>query len=499
MQAIEENLRVQCGICGKWYNKVDVGVSLKDYIPYMANYDYTCTSCGEETIAKKSASFIQIAITVLANLMDCNSNEGEFTKRFFSIEEEIIPFIDEAWDIICTNRVKSHLWKANVHSKLVGEKQLFHHDNSDPPKFGLVDCDLSTIGPKRYESKPVSLKGGKKKGSGEGGYGFKRRVDTDPDFTIGGTPVAKKPKVVIEEGATSKIHGYPLEHPFNKECYRYIWAEPDPHHVDRDITVEDLGNRPIPPSLYRPIIEPRLMLSLNDRAHQLRVSDDRMTVTGDKGYCVIRANHGIHAGTWYYEVCIDDMAENSAFRLGWSQNVGNLQAPCGFDKFSYSWRSKKGTVFHQSRGKHYSDGYNTGDTLGILIHLPKKSSVANLPSNHKKSPLIKFKGFFYFEEKVSIEDSEKMLHTLKDSKIVFYKNGVCQGTAFKDIYVGTYYPALSIYLEATATVNFGPTFKHPPHNVQYRPMSEAVDVIAVEKLMSDMLYHVHSVSVAARD
>ena len=27
-------------------------------------------------------------------------------------------------------------------------------------------------------------------------------------------------------------------------------------------------------------------------AHQLKVSDDRMTVTGDKGYCVIRANHG---------------------------------------------------------------------------------------------------------------------------------------------------------------------------------------------------------------
>jgi len=33
------------------------------------------------------SGFIQIAITVLANLMDCNSNEGEFTKRFFSIEE----------------------------------------------------------------------------------------------------------------------------------------------------------------------------------------------------------------------------------------------------------------------------------------------------------------------------------------------------------------------------------------------------------------------------
>lgn len=32
---------------------------------------------------------------------------------------------------------------------------------------------------------------------------------------------------------------------------------------------------------------------------------------------------------------------------------GNLQAPCGYDKLSYSWRSKAGTRFHQSRGKHY--------------------------------------------------------------------------------------------------------------------------------------------------
>lgn len=52
---------------------------------------------------------------------------------------------------------------------------------------------------------------------------------------------------------------------------------------------------------------------------------------------------------------------------------------------------------------------------------------------------------------------------------MFYKNGVCQvsisellllhvvithiqGTAFNDIYAGTYYPALSIYNEATVSL-----------------------------------------------
>ena len=67
--------------------------------------------------------------------------------------------------------------------------------------------DLSTIGPKRYESKPVSLKTGKKKGApgggegisggsgGGGGFGLKRRADADPDYTIGGV-VVKKTKLL---------------------------------------------------------------------------------------------------------------------------------------------------------------------------------------------------------------------------------------------------------------------------------------------------------------
>lgn len=68
------------------------------------------------------------------------------------------------------------------------------------------------------------------------------------------------------------------------------------------------------------------------------------------------------------QVHVDDLSsEGSALRLGWAQSLGNvkivkislcffsasLQAPCGYDKLSYSWRSKKGTIFHQSRGKHY--------------------------------------------------------------------------------------------------------------------------------------------------
>jgi len=47
--------------------------------------------------------------------------------------------------------------------------------------------------------------------------------------------------------------------------------------------------------------------------------------------------------------------------------AGNLQAPCGYDKLSYSWRSKAGTRFHQSRGKHYRYIYYVGGMQGSPI------------------------------------------------------------------------------------------------------------------------------------
>ena len=49
---------------------------------------------------------------------------------------------------------------------------------------------------------------------------------------------------------------------------------------------------------------------------------------------------GVSRGQWYYEVTVDEMPEGSATRLGWAQEYGNLQAPLGYDKFGYSWRSK---------------------------------------------------------------------------------------------------------------------------------------------------------------
>ena len=64
------------------------------------------------------------------------------------------------------------------------------------------------------------------------------------------------------------------------------------------------------------------ILSVLDAAQQMKVQDSQTSVTGEKGYCMIRATHSVHTGTWYYEATITDHPEGSATRIGWSQLMG---------------------------------------------------------------------------------------------------------------------------------------------------------------------------------
>ncbi|XP_064392720.1 set1/Ash2 histone methyltransferase complex subunit ASH2-like [Halichondria panicea] len=481
---MEDGFQIQCFTCGNWFTSTDLRVCLDGYIPYMTNYEYTCQSCGpEEGLTKKPASFIQVGITVLANLT-LQHMLSEPPRRFFSLDDEIIPFVWDNWDNICTKRSRAGNWKNNLASKLANETRIFCEKKEGSNEYGLVDQDLTNISPRRYESKTVPTKGV--------GSKIKRKATDNSQ-----APAATK-KSKGDGGVSSRAmsHGYPLEHPYNKDGYRYILAEKDPH-ATLELQPEDMAGRPIPPELYRSWLSTKVLLALHDRAPQLKIAENRLTVTGDKGYCMVRATHGVSAGTWFYEVHIDDLdsVPDSAVRLGWSQGLGNLQAPCGYDKLSYSWRSKYGTRFHQSKGKHYSDAFTTGDTLGFLIHLPRKGYTGQqLPSDHKDKALIKFKNFFYFEEKDDlVEEFEKGLKTLPGSYITFYKNGEPQGTAWSDLFAGVYYPALSLYKGVTVTANFGPDFKCPPKDVKYNSLSESAEITVIDQIIAEMLFHVENI------
>jgi hypothetical protein len=91
-----------------------------------------------------------------------------------------------------------------------------------------------------------------------------------------------------------------------------------------------------------------------------------------KGYRMAKSTNGVEVGSWFFEVTIMPTDEaHSNVRIGWSQISGDLQAPCGFDAFSYSFRPSPNTVFHQSKGRSYGRCAGPGDTIGILIKLPE--------------------------------------------------------------------------------------------------------------------------------
>jgi Set1/Ash2 histone methyltransferase complex subunit ASH2 len=76
-------------------------------------------------------------------------------------------------------------------------------------------------------------------------------------------------------------------------------------------------------------------------------------------------------------------------------------------------------------------------------------------------PLVRFKSHLYYEDKdASTEVDVKVVRPR--SKIICFKNGVCQGVAYENIFEGTYYPTISLYKGSSVKLNFGPRFECPP-------------------------------------
>lgn len=72
-------------------------------------------------------------------------------------------------------------------------------------------------------------------------------------------------------------------------------------------------------------------------------------------------------------------------------------------------------------------------------------------------------------------------------QIQFYRNGKDCGVAFRDLYAGFYYPAVSLFQGATVRCNFGPHFTFPiPQGA--RGMCDRVEELYVEQTMSDILF-----------
>lgn len=263
----------------------------------------------------------------------------------------------------------------------------------------------------------------------------------------------------------------------------------------------------------RKLTLPYVKLSDTDRAQQLKLDGD-FSVTGEKGYSMVRATHGINRGRFYYEVTIDKMEkeprgdnnEIQATRVGWGQKYSNLQAPLGYDQYGYSYRSRYGTKFHQAKGRTYdkSGGYGQGDVVGCMIELPYGNKL-NITEGRHLPPSIKSTSYIVSNTKKKdnndrpkvLEEKDEpsaKLRPLQGSKISFYKNGQFLGVAFEDINEGFYYPSISLYKSCRVTVNFGPKFHYPPPQIDshsklpWQPANDMTQIEVIDNLLTDILY-----------
>ncbi|KAI9013135.1 hypothetical protein BC832DRAFT_590094 [Gaertneriomyces semiglobifer] len=208
--------------------------------------------------------------------------------------------------------------------------------------------------------------------------------------------------------------------------------------------------------IANPVDPPRLSIDNTHRAPQMIISDACTTVTTEKGYRMAKATHGVWEGAYYYEARINEPSLASGnVRIGWSQISGDLQAPCGYDRFSYGYRARPGTLFHMSQAiqptdKAFAEGYGPGDVIGMAIYLPRREAGNGDLVAREWDGLSLYVPF-----------RAPPMEVMSGSYIVYYKNGKSLGVAFRNLNRGKYHPAISCYNGGSATVNFGPDFKYP--------------------------------------
>lgn len=174
-------------------------------------------------------------------------------------------------------------------------------------------------------------------------------------------------------------------------------------------------------------------------------------------------------------------ATGGHLRIGWSMRTGELQAPVGYDRWSYAYRNISGSRIHNSQreDKWGGESFEAGDVIGFAISLVDESA-NNTNSSSNIGNVI--------NPAFGNSSTAKAGNAQLTNHIRFFKNGEGQGhfivsrgvrtggAAFDNIPKGMYYPAISPYMGGAARVNFGPHFIHPPRGLpsgmKVKPLSE---------------------------
>ncbi|KAF8252901.1 hypothetical protein K440DRAFT_270318 [Wilcoxina mikolae CBS 423.85] len=280
-------------------------------------------------------------------------------------------------------------------------------------------------------------------------------------------------------------------------------------------------------------------INFEDMNPQVHVNKEGTGITTAKGWRMARANVGVREGDWYFECKIlngiqEEDTPSGHVRIGWARREAPLDAPVGFDAYSYGLRDQSFNKLHMSRPKEFipDTSFVTGDVIGLHISLPPLSVQREISGDPtvKSGDIIRdrlpirFKNQLWFEhfEYQPTKEYEDLMNpatvskpqnapkTLPGSEIRVYRNGEYVGTPFEDLYaflppaskplpiVGGrelddgalgYYPAVSVFKGGAVEVNFGPDWLAPPKDLpdNVRAVCERYDEQIAEDVLYDMI------------
>lgn len=242
-------------------------------------------------------------------------------------------------------------------------------------------------------------------------------------------------------------------------------------------------------------------MSFEDAATSLLFDKSGKHITTDKGWRMSRANVAIREGRWYWECKItrgilkeppppdsEQPESHGHVRVGFARREAAIDAPAGYDAYSYGIRDKEGQKVHMSRPAAFfqaGEELREGDVIGMEINLPSEHLHRKVVLGHFNPAVdsfedpeqarsteapnivrdrlpIRFKTHIYFEtpdyhttpELEDLMNPSPMsttgagagssegpnpnhpvpcMRTLPSSWIKVYKNGVDMGTAFTNL------------------------------------------------------------------
>ncbi|KAH7375795.1 SPRY domain-containing protein [Plectosphaerella cucumerina] len=316
---------------------------------------------------------------------------------------------------------------------------------------------------------------------------YKQPPPKPSDFNPPRGPVFTHHRTTVGPNGQGSIDFYETtDQLYNKKNFRYTSCIADPAFPS-SLLFRQTETEPYGPHLQ-----------FEDAATHMFFDKSGRHVTTDKGFRMVRANVAIREGRFFWEVKItrgilqqkNENGEESHghVRLGFARREAAVDAPVGFDCYSYGIRDKAGQKVFMSRPKAFfpdSEDICEGDVVGLEIQLPSvrlhnkilagqynpavdglddplpPGTPVEAPNIVRDRAPISFRKRQLYFEQITYHPTKELedlmstgldktasgnpvekphpnhpvhaLRTLPNSYIKVYKNGKYMGTAFEDL------------------------------------------------------------------